>query len=324
MVITTEDLGPYKSPEERWADTIRIKEELIEWPFTRDMVMGAVRHFGSHHRPLLPYLLHDDQYNEIVIAEDNGDGYQFYDSDDEYRIPEIGSWREFAEWRGESIEDFAVEWELAESQWDQPLGTCVLEEHLPYDVSPYGRAFDVFHEVFYPPATYRFPIGELGLECGNAHVAWIQPKVALTFAQVFLDYEEAGIKIVLEDEWVKQRRARKGRGVDVADSSAKGGTQAPERDPSSLPTAKRVRLPSLMRELDAIMGEYERLPMPQRWSVVPTMVDSFLGIADAGSRPGLRDALGISDPSGGGAGSTSPPWSRASATPPKGLRLSAG
>jgi hypothetical protein len=199
MVLKISDFGEWQSPEERWADLIRVKDDLIKWPFTRDIVKGALRYFGSHNRPLLPYVFYDHEYDQIVVAEDTGDGYKFYDSDGEYHIPQIGSWREFAEWRGEAIEDLAAEWELDDDQWDEPLGMGVLEEHLPYDVSPYGRAYDTLSEVFCTPASVELPIGELGMHCGNETFACVQPKVALTFLQILLDYEETGIKIVLEE-----------------------------------------------------------------------------------------------------------------------------
>ena len=38
MVITEKDLGPYKSREEIWAERIRLNKELVEWPFTMDIV----------------------------------------------------------------------------------------------------------------------------------------------------------------------------------------------------------------------------------------------------------------------------------------------
>lgn len=210
MVLKPSDFGNeiLKSPAERWADMIRVKDEFIKWPFTRDTVKGAVRYFGEHHRPLLPYLLREEEYDEIVIAEDIGNGYRFYDSDISVNMPEVGTYRELAEWEGEDIETFAANWGLDDDQLDEPLGDGVIQEHVSYDVTPEGRSFDLFQDLFYPPASYEFPVGMIGMDCGNGPHAWIQPKVALTFLQIYLDYEETGIKIVLEDEWLKQQRAR--------------------------------------------------------------------------------------------------------------------
>ena len=210
MVITVKDLGPYKSPEERWADTIRLNEELIEWPFTRDIVKGAVRHFGRHHRPLLPYLLDDDEYSEIVVAEPYLRGYRLYDSDDDIDIPSIITHREFALWKGYDLEDFCDQWELTEDELDDEIDHLFVIEALPIDATPHGRTWELLGDYFRPPAVFEFPIGDIGFTEDDAVNVIVEPAVALTFVQIYLDYEEAGIKIVLEDEWLRQQR-RKGR-----------------------------------------------------------------------------------------------------------------
>lgn len=211
MVLKAEDFGPYKSREEIWAERIRTDKNLITWPFTKGIVNQAVRYFGAHHRPLLTYKYQDDEYDQIVVAESIGSGYRFYDSDISVNMPEAGTWRELAEWLGEDLEEFAAANDLEEDQLDGHLGCGVIEEYVSHEVLPEGRAFELFHDLFYPPASYRFPIGELGLDCGNGPHAWIEPKVALTFLQIYLDHEQTGIKVVLEDEWLKQKReAREG------------------------------------------------------------------------------------------------------------------
>ncbi len=209
MVITEKDLGPWQSPEERWAEKIRVKEELIQWPFTRDIVNRAVRHFGSNHRPLLTYMYEDDVYDEIVVAEDYGSYYRLYDSDTRIQVPEADTWRELAVWLGEDPEEFIADQGLDEDFLDKDLSPGVIEEYASHDATPEGRAWEMFHELFYPPASHRFPIGELGLNCGNGPHVWIEPKVALTFLQIHLDHEETGIKIVFEDDWLKRPRGER-------------------------------------------------------------------------------------------------------------------
>ena len=209
MVLKSEDFGPYKSREEVWAERIRTNKNLITWPFTKDIVEHAVRYFGAHHRPLLTYKYRHDEYDQIVVAESIGSGYRLYDSDISVNMPEVGTWRELADWLGEDLKAFAANNDLEEDELDGDLGCGVIEEYTSYDALPEGRAFDLFHDLFYPPASYRFPIGELGLDCGNGPHAWIEPKVALTFLQIHLDYEQTGIKVVLEDEWLKQQREAK-------------------------------------------------------------------------------------------------------------------
>jgi hypothetical protein len=207
VVLKAEDFGPYKSREEIWAERIRTDKNLITWPFTKDIVNQAVRYFGAHHRPLLTYKYQDDEYDQIVVAESIGSGYRLYDSDTSVNMPEAGTWRELAEWLGEDPEEFIDGQGLARDFLDRDLNSGVLEEYTPYDATPEGRAFDLFTDLFYPPASYRFPIGELGLDCGNGPHAWIEPKVALTFLQIHLDHEGTGIKVVLEEDWLREKRA---------------------------------------------------------------------------------------------------------------------
>ena len=199
---------------EAWAETIRLKEELIRWPFTRDIVKGAVKYFGEHYRPLLPYTFRDDEYDQVIVAEDHGGGYIFRDSDDTYRIPEAGTWREWAEWEGADLEEFAALHGIEDDQWDDPLGDGVIEENLDPDATPQARACFMFQDVFYPPATVELPIGVLGMCFEDATYAVVEPKVALTFLQILLDYEESGIRIVLEDDWRREQiESKKGEGA---------------------------------------------------------------------------------------------------------------
>ena len=37
----------------------------------------------------------------------------------------------------------------------------------------------------------------------SLHYAEVRPRASLTFLQIYLDWKETGIKIVLEDEWMK-------------------------------------------------------------------------------------------------------------------------
>lgn len=211
MALEIEDFSNCKTREEIWAERIRLNKDLIVWPFTREIVDRAVRYFGSNHRPLLTYKYQDDEYDQVVIAEDIGSGYRFYDSDPEIRLPEAETWRELADWLGEDPDEFMAEQGLEPDMLDKELNFGVIEHHAGHDATPIGRAWELFSDLFYPPASHRFPIGQLGLDCGNAPNAWIEPKVALTFLQIYLDHEQTGIKVVLEDEWLKQKHeAKKG------------------------------------------------------------------------------------------------------------------
>ncbi len=123
-------------------------------------------------------------------------------------MPEADTWRELAEWLGEDPEEFMADHGLEPDMLDKELNFGVREEYAGHDATPEGRAWELFSDLFYPPASYRFPIGELGLDCGNGPHAWIEPKVALTFLQIYLDLEETGIKVVLEDEWLGKLEER--------------------------------------------------------------------------------------------------------------------
>ena len=53
--------------EERWAQDIRLKEELILHPFSHEIVKRTIHHFGSNHRPWMPYA--HDEYHVILVAD---------------------------------------------------------------------------------------------------------------------------------------------------------------------------------------------------------------------------------------------------------------
>ena len=120
-----------------------------------------------------------------------------------------GNWREWAKERGQSMEDFAAEWELEEELYDKELDSEHYTNALPYDAGPQGSAYSILESAL---EVYKgeFPIGCIYLIAGDSpmnslHYAEVRPKVALTFLQIYLDWKETGIKIVLEDEWMKMK-----------------------------------------------------------------------------------------------------------------------
>ena len=195
---------------EQWAQTIRLNEELILHPFSHSIVKRAIHHFGSEHRPWMPYA-HDD-YSVILVAESETNGYGFYDPEEDWGnlvIP--GTWREWAEELGQSMEEFAGAWGLEEDEYDSKFNSDNYIECLPPTAGPQGSAYLILESAL---GVYEgeFPIGSIYLIAGDSpmnslHYAEVRPKVALTFLQIYLDWKETGIKIVLEEEWMKMKEA---------------------------------------------------------------------------------------------------------------------
>ncbi|RLE33195.1 MAG: hypothetical protein DRJ61_07735 [Acidobacteria bacterium] len=196
---------------EQWAQTIRLNEELILHPFSHEIVKTAIHHFGSKHRPWMPYA--HDEYDVILVADSEAmNGYGLYDPEEDwskFKVP--GTWREWAKERGQSMEDLAAEWDLEEELFDAELDSELYFDSLGPIAGPQGSAYLILERIL---GTYQadFPIGSLSLIAGDSpmnslHYAEIRPKVALTFLQIYLDWKEIGIKIVLEEEWMKMKEA---------------------------------------------------------------------------------------------------------------------
>jgi len=185
---------------ERWAELIRVKEEEIRPPFTRDIVHDAVRYFGSNHRPRLPYAHRDDEYSEILVAEDCYDCYHLYDGDKGLYEPEPQTWRENIEREvGLTPEEFMAVHSLEEEDLDMPVPREYLVRRKPYDTSPYRSAYLILVDGW--PHGTNLPIGCLDLvrePPGHEETYRVIPKVALTFVQILLDSLKEGVKIVLE------------------------------------------------------------------------------------------------------------------------------
>lgn len=197
-----------KLREEQWAQTIRLNEKLILHPFTNEIVKRAIHHFGSEHRPWMPYA--HDQYHTILVAEEQDDGYTLSNPDEDWDKLEIpGTWREWAEELGQSMEEFAADWDLEEELYDAELDPEHYIESLPVTAGPQGSAYSIMESAL---GVYQgdFPIGAVALIAGDSpmnslHYAVVKPPAALTFLQIYLDWKETGIKIVLEDEWMKMK-----------------------------------------------------------------------------------------------------------------------
>lgn len=189
---------------EQWAQTIRVMEELIRPPFTHNIVNGAVRHFGRHHWPLLPYVFRDDEYDAVLIAEDMGNCYHLYDRDTDYQEPESRTWREHIEKDlGWTVEEYEAAYGvMGQKELESEVSYEHLVEALPRDATPYGAAYVMLEDIWHFTGV-ELPIGCLALVEGDSPgndgiYPKVVPKVALTFLQIQLDWEETGIKIVLE------------------------------------------------------------------------------------------------------------------------------
>ncbi len=200
-----------KLQAEQWAQTIRLKEELIRHPFSHEIVKRAIHHFGSEHRPWMPYA-HDD-YSVILVAEAETNGYGLYDPEEDWGnlvIP--GTWREWAEELGQPMEDFAAAWDLEAHEYDSEFNPDNYTECLPPTAGPQGSAYLILESAL---DVYKgdFPIGGIYLIAGDSpmnslHYAEVRPKVALTFLQIYLDWKKTGIKIVLEGEWMNMKEVK--------------------------------------------------------------------------------------------------------------------
>jgi hypothetical protein len=195
-----------KSREEQWIKSIRLKEELIRHPFSSKIVEKAIRYFGSKHRPWLPYT--SDSYDTILVAESDEGGYFLNDPTEDWEEMKFpATWREWAEEREQPIEEFAAENGITEDWYDEPLDHEYYIDSLgPYS-GPLGSAYFLLEDVLWGHDG-EFPIGQIGFVAGDSpmnsvHYVMVAPKVSLTFLQIFLDWKKTGIKIVLEDEWLK-------------------------------------------------------------------------------------------------------------------------
>ena len=188
-----------------WAETIRVKEELICPPFTHNIVKVAVRHFGLHHQPLLPYVFRDDEYDAVLIAQDMGSCYHLYDRDADYQEPESRTWRAHIEKDlGWTVEEYEAAYGvMSQKELESEVSYEHLVEALPRGATPCGAAYVMLEDIWHFSGV-ELPIGCLALVEGDspgndAIYPKVVPKVALTFLQMLLDWGDVGIKIVLEE-----------------------------------------------------------------------------------------------------------------------------
>ncbi len=144
----------------------------------------------------------DDEYDQIVVAEDIGSGYRFYDSDDRVHMPEVEHLARVGRVaRGRTWRSSPLTTASRRTSGTSHSACGVIEEHSP--IRRHARRPRVRH--CSRPVLHRRRGRSSSRSASSARLRQrtsrlrSSPKVALTFLQILLDYEETGIKIVLEE-----------------------------------------------------------------------------------------------------------------------------